>query len=195
MIIHGKYSRMFISWLRRIIQTTAFRLYRSILSVLLRLIRHCQSIVNGKEEDFRERPGSLSLSSQPATNQPEPAPPVTFSLAVPLLEAPLQSQGSQPGTNVQNLHPGLHGRSNDAAFDADFPPNSSVPLMPSPAPELSISEVDVATPPPLAAPDQIVDITLTPIVPDQVNRYRRNVRVKEKHEAFLVTKGPLDCTE
>ncbi|KAG1737408.1 hypothetical protein EDB19DRAFT_956041 [Suillus lakei] len=198
MIVHGKYIHTLVCWLRHIIKAAAFRSYRSLLSVLLQLFRHCQSVANGKQEDFRERPNGVALSSsQPLTNQPDPAPPVTLSLAVPLLEAPLQdlhSLGSEPGTTVQNLHSGLHGRSNDAAFDADVPPNSSGPLMPSPVPELSISEGDVATPPALAAPRHF-DNTLTPIVPDQVNRYGRNVRVKDKYEAFLVTKGPLDYSE
>ncbi|KAG1737410.1 hypothetical protein EDB19DRAFT_956466 [Suillus lakei] len=195
MMIHGKYSRMFISWLRHIVKITAFRSYRSLFSVLLPLIQYCQSVVNGKEQGFQERTGGVALSSQPATNQPDPALPVT--LAVPLLEAPLQSlysEGSQPGTNVQMPTPEFHGWSNDAAFDADFPPHSSTPFMPSSMPEPSIPVV-ITMPPALAPPDQTSDITLTPIVPQQVNRYGRNVRVKGKYEAFLITKGPLDCSE
>ncbi|KAG1859589.1 hypothetical protein DFJ58DRAFT_682285 [Suillus subalutaceus] len=203
MIIHGKNNCMFISWLRCIVKTAALRSYRSFLSVLLRLIRHCQSIVNGKEDDFRERSGGLALSSQPGTNQPdsEPAPPV--SLAVPLLEAPLQSlhsRGSQPQVDIQNLQmttPGLHGGSNDAVFNTDSPKNSSVPSTrrPSFASEPSIPEVDIATPQRLVAPGQTFDIILTPITPEQVNRYHRNVRVKDEFKAFLVEKGPLDCSE
>ncbi|KAG2091846.1 uncharacterized protein F5147DRAFT_840739 [Suillus discolor] len=193
---------MFIFWLRHIVKTAAFRSY-SLLSVLLRLIRHCQSILNGKEEDFRERPGGLTLSSRPGTNlnQPdsEPAPPV--SLAVPLLKAPLQSlhtQGSQPQMDIQDRQmptPGLHGGSNDAAFNMDFPPNSSAPSRLSSASEAGILEVGIATPPPLVAPGQTFDITLTPITPYQVKRYRRDVRVKNEYELFLIEKGPLDCSE
>ncbi|KAG2139271.1 hypothetical protein DEU56DRAFT_944095, partial [Suillus clintonianus] len=196
MIIHGKHIRMFISWLRHIVKTIAFRSYRNLLSVILRLIRHCQSVVNGKEGDFREAPG-LALSSQPATDRSEPTPPV--SLAVPLLEVPLQGlhgQGSQPGMSIQNMQmpiPELHGGSNDAAFNTDTLPNSYAPLMPSSMPEPSTLEVGVATPPPLAVPGQT--ITLTPIVPDQSNRYKRNVRVKDEFEVFLIQKGPLDCLE
>ncbi|KAG1737409.1 hypothetical protein EDB19DRAFT_1829514 [Suillus lakei] len=195
MISRGKYVPTLISWLRHIVKTAVFRSYRSLLSVLLRLIRYFQSVVNGKEEDFRKRPSGLTSSSQPATNQPDPAPPVTLSLAVPLLEAPPQSLSkleSQPGTNVQNFHPGLDGGSNDSAFNTDFPPNSSMPWMSSPAPELGISEVGVATSSTLPKDS---DITLTPIVPDQVNRYGRNVRVTDEYKVFLVEKGPLACSE
>lgn len=95
----------FIFWLRYMVKTAAFRSYRGLFYVFMRLIRYCQSIVNGKEEDFRKRPGGLAFS-QSGTNQPDsqPAPPV--SLAVPLLEAPpqsLPSRGSQPQTDIQNL--------------------------------------------------------------------------------------------
>ncbi|KAG2091844.1 uncharacterized protein F5147DRAFT_619830 [Suillus discolor] len=194
---------MFIFWLRHIVKTAAFRSY-SLLSVLLRLIRHCQSILNGKEEDFREWPGGLALSSQPGTNlnQPdsEPAPPV--SLAVPLLEAPLQSlhnQGSQPQMDTQHLQiiPGLHGGSNDAALNTDFPSNSSAPLVSDSVLELSIpkNNIQVTMPSPLAAQGQTFDITLIPIIPRQINRYWRNVRAKNEFKAFLVQKGPLDCSE
>ncbi|KAG1878623.1 hypothetical protein C8R48DRAFT_687549 [Suillus tomentosus] len=127
----------FIFWLRYMVKTAAFRSYRGLFYVFLRLIRYCQSIVNGKEEDFRKRPGGLAFS-QSGTNQPDsqPAPPV--SLAVPLLE-----RGSQPPTDI-------------------------------------------------ITPDHI---TLIPITPLEVNRYGRNVRVKDEYEAFLVEKGPLDCSE
>lgn len=171
MIIHGKHSRMFFSWLRHIVKTTAFRLY----TYLLRLIRHCQSVVNGRKEDFQERPDGLALSTQPVTEQLKPTPPVSLTLAVPLLEAPLHDQRSPPGTsvNVQMPTPKFHGWSNDSAFDADFPPHSFAPFMPSSIPGPSISMV-VTTPPAPAVPDQIF---LTPIVPQQVNRYGKNVRV------------------
>ncbi|KAG1899518.1 uncharacterized protein F5891DRAFT_1189661 [Suillus fuscotomentosus] len=154
----------FIFWLRYMVKTAAFRSYRGLFHVFLRLIRYCQSIVNGKEEDFRQWPGGLALSSQLGTNQPDfqPAPPV--SLAVPLLEAPphsLLSRGSQPQTDIQNLQVLTPG----------------------------ISELIITT------PDQMFDITLIPITPLEVNRHGRNVRVKDEYEAFLVEKGPLDCSE
>jgi hypothetical protein len=79
--------------------------------------------------------------------------------------------------NIQMPIPGLHGASNDAAFNTDFPPNTSAPLMSSSVLELNIPEDGVAVPPPLAAQDQTFDITLIPIIPDEVNRYRRNVQV------------------
>ncbi|KAG1762584.1 hypothetical protein EDD22DRAFT_952979 [Suillus occidentalis] len=87
--------------------------------------------------------------------------------------------------------PKFHGCSNDAAFDTDPPPHPLAPTMPSSIPGPSISMV-VTVPLAPAVPDQIF---LTPIVPQQVNRYGRNVRVKDKYEAFLIKKGPLDCTE
>ncbi|KAG2368658.1 hypothetical protein BDR07DRAFT_1457187 [Suillus spraguei] len=192
---------MFISWLGHIIKIVAFRSYRSILSVLLRLIRYYKSIVIWKEEGFRERPGGLALSSQPRINQPNSQLTPPASLAVPLLEVPLQSlhsRQSQPQLDIRNLQvptPGLHGGPNDADFNADSPPNSSMLSRPSPASEYSILEVGIATPPPLVVPGRTFDITLTPITPRQVNRYQRNVRVKDEYEAFLVKKGPLDCSE
>lgn len=178
----GKYCRMFISWLRHIVKTATIRSYRSLLFVLLQLVRHFKSIVNGKEEDFREWPGNLALSSQPGTDQPD-SKPAPVSLAVPLLEAPPQSsrnQGSRPQMVIQNLQTptlGLHEGSNDAAFNTDFPLNSSASLMSSSVLKLNIPEDGIALPPPLAAQDQTFDITLIPIIPQQVNRYRRNVRV------------------
>lgn len=90
----GRYIHMVISWLRDISKAAAFHSYRHLQS-LLRLIQHCRSVINGKERDFRER-SNLALSSQPVINQGRPTPSVT--LAIPLLEAPPQSQGCQPGT-------------------------------------------------------------------------------------------------
>ncbi|KAG2094286.1 hypothetical protein BD769DRAFT_1644634 [Suillus cothurnatus] len=66
MIMHGRYIHVFISWLRRIVKTVVFHSYRSLLSVLLRLIRHSRTFFNGKERDFQQRLGAgLALSSQP----------------------------------------------------------------------------------------------------------------------------------
>ncbi|KAG1844495.1 hypothetical protein F4604DRAFT_1821505, partial [Suillus subluteus] len=89
---------MFISWLRYIVKTAAFRSYRSFLSVLLRLIRHCQSIVNGRKI-FEN------------------------GLAWPLLEAHLQSLHSR-GSSLKWTSrifrcqlPGFMEGSDDAAFN------------------------------------------------------------------------------
>lgn len=158
MIDHGILFSKFISLLKHIIKTAAFRSYRSVISVLLQLIRHYQSVINGKEEAFRGWPGGLASSSQPATNQHHSAPPI--SLAMPLLEAPLQSihtQVFQLRTDVHNLQittPGLHGWPNNAALNTASPPHFPPPLI----------------------PEQASVITLIPIVPDpQVAQYERNV--------------------
>jgi hypothetical protein len=69
------------------------------------------------------------------------------------------------------------------------------------------------TSPQFAVSGQPFDIVLTPIIPEQVNRYNRNVvmyanyiflqcaaiiitpRSPEVHGEFEVKKGPLDCSE
>ncbi|KAG2145855.1 hypothetical protein DEU56DRAFT_853593 [Suillus clintonianus] len=194
MIMHGRYIRIFISWLGHFVKTAAFQSYRSLLSVLLRLIRHYQTVFNGRERDFRERPGlALSSLNQPVTNQDRPTPSAT--LAVPLLEAPLQSQGSQPGTSLQfSTRSELNERPINVAYNAQSPLTSSAPPVPMSMPEPNIyNPMSVATPPHPAAP---VHITLTPIVPGpQVRRYDRHVTVKDVRAAFKVKKGPLDCSK
>ncbi|KAG1879054.1 hypothetical protein F4604DRAFT_1923207 [Suillus subluteus] len=182
--MHGRHIRMFISWLRHIFKTAAFHLYRNLLSVLLRLIKHCQSAFNGKDEFCQERPG-LALSSQPVDR---PTPSVT--LAVPLLEAPLQSQGCRPGTNIQSqTHGELNQRANSVAYNAQSPCKSSVPLIPS-----SIPRPNIYNPSAVAMPVHLT--TLIPIVPGkQVKRYERHVIVKDVDAVFKVKKGPLDCSE
>ncbi|KAG2091845.1 uncharacterized protein F5147DRAFT_779888 [Suillus discolor] len=188
------YIRMFISWLRVIIKTTAFRSYRSLLSILLRLIRHCQSVVNGKEGEFRERPG-LASSSQPVANQPELTPSV--SLAVPLLEAPLQTKEFQSGMDVHMPIPEPYEGTNInvTAHDTQSPGSSAVPFPPMSMPEPSIP-VTVAMSPPPTTPGQNVDIFLTPIVPEpQVRRYERHIPINSEYKPFEVKKGPLDCSE
>ncbi|KAG1794487.1 uncharacterized protein BJ212DRAFT_659058 [Suillus subaureus] len=82
-VMQGGYSyiRTLISWLRLTVKTTAFKSYRTLLSVLLRMIRHCQFVLNGKERSLREQ--SLALSSQLVTNQDGLTASVT--LAVPRL--------------------------------------------------------------------------------------------------------------
>ncbi|KAG2358330.1 hypothetical protein BDR07DRAFT_1337834 [Suillus spraguei] len=165
MIMHGRYIRMFISWLKHIVETAAFYSYRSV-SVLLRLIHHFQSVFNAKEGDFQKRSGSAS-SSQPVVDQDKLTPSVT--LAVPLVKALPQSQGSQTGTSLQSSTGGeLNAIPNNVAHNP--------------------------TPLPPAAPGPV--ITLVPIVPEkQVRRYDRDVKVKGVYAAFKVEKGPFDCSE
>ncbi|KAG1844493.1 hypothetical protein F4604DRAFT_1821488 [Suillus subluteus] len=114
----------------------------------------------------------------PASGQPpEPTPPV--SLAVPLLEAPLQTRGSQPGTNVQMpiAEPYEGMNINVSAYDTQSPQNPAAPSTPFSMPEPSIPAV-VAVPPLPTTPGQTFDILLTPIVPEsQVRRYGRHVPV------------------
>ncbi|KAG2038646.1 hypothetical protein BDR03DRAFT_895142 [Suillus americanus] len=188
MIVHGRYIRLFISWFRHIVKTAAYHSYRSILSVLLRLIPHLQSVFNGKERDSQQRPGAgLALSSQPVI---KPTPLVT--LAVPLLEAHLQSQVCQPGTSIQSPTGGQLNP-NSVAYDTQSPGKPSAPLiLYMPVPNVC-NPVGVPTPPPPAAPGHV--ITLVCIVPGEVNRYERHVPVKDVYAAFKVEKGPFDCSE
>ncbi|KAG1834271.1 hypothetical protein EV424DRAFT_761645 [Suillus variegatus] len=171
MIVHGRYIRMFISWLKRILKTAAFHSYKSLLYVLLRLIRHSRSVFNRKEGDFQQRFG-LALSSQPVISQ-DKTPSVT--LAVPLFKPP-QSQGRQPGMSLQLPTGGeLNVRPNNVAYNAQFTGISAAPLIIS-MPEPSVCNlVGVGTPLP-AAPGHVT--TLVPIVPGpQVRRYDRHIPV------------------
>ncbi|KAG1866060.1 hypothetical protein F4604DRAFT_1956841 [Suillus subluteus] len=113
MILPRGYIRMFIPWLRPIIRTTAFRTYTSILSLLLRVFRHCQAIIGGKERVFRE-PG-LALSSQPAPINQKKSTSVT--LAVPLFQPPCMISMPEPSTTtsiVTPSHPVAPGQSFDS---------------------------------------------------------------------------------
>ncbi|KAG1839795.1 hypothetical protein F4604DRAFT_1691067 [Suillus subluteus] len=196
--MHRRYIRMFISWLRHIFKTAAFHSYSNLLSVLLRLIRHCQSAFDEKERFFRERP-SLALSSQPVDR---PTPSVTLAVPLleaplqsqgcqPVLEAPLQSQGCQPGMSLQSqTHDELHQRANSVAYNAQSLSKSSAPLIPSSMPRPNTYD------PSGAAIMPVHMITLIPIVPGkQVKRYERHVIVKDVNAVFKVKKGPLDCSE
>ncbi|KAG1816368.1 uncharacterized protein BJ212DRAFT_1354502 [Suillus subaureus] len=87
-------------------------------------------------------------------------------LAVPLLKVPLQNEGPNPLA------------SNNQTFPTE--PTTSVPSTPS-------------SPYP-AAPGQLFDITLTPIIPGQIKRYERN-KFQDHNEDFEIQKGPLDCSE
>lgn len=185
---------MFISWLRHIVKTAAFHSYRSLrslFSVLLRLIRHSQFVFNEKEGDFQQ-PSGLALSSQPTINQDKSALPAT--LAVPLLDEHLKSQGHQPGTSLLPPTGGeLNARPNSVAYNIQPPGMSSAPLLSMPQPHVC-NPVGAPTPLPPAAPRH--DITLVPIVPGpQVNRYERHVTISDVYAAFKVEKGPLDCLE
>jgi hypothetical protein len=164
LIMHGRYIRVFVSWLRRIFKTAASYSYRNLLSVVLRLIRHCQSAFNRKEGFFQERPG-LALSSQPADR---PVPPTNLAVP-PLFEAHLQNQWWQPGTSIQSpIHSEPNQRSNRAA---QSPHKSSAPLIP-----ISMPRPNIYNPPGVATPGHL--ITLIPIVPGpQVRRYDRHVIV------------------
>lgn len=164
LIMHGRYICVFVSWLRRIFTTAASYSYRNLLPVVLRLIRHCQSAFNRKEEFFQERP-SLTLSSQPAD---KPTPPTNLAVP-PLFEAPLQSQWCQPGTSIQlPIHSEPNQRSNRVA---QSPRKSSAPLIP-----ISMPRPNIYNPPGVATPGHL--ITLIPIVPGpQVRRYDRHVIV------------------
>ncbi|KAG1732077.1 hypothetical protein EDB19DRAFT_1912261 [Suillus lakei] len=185
--MHRRYIRMFISWVRHILKTAAFHSYRRVLSVLLRLIQHCQYVINGEEGDFRERP-ALALSSQPVINQDRPTPPVT--LAVPLLEAPPQSQGCQSGMSLQSpTGSELNERPNIVSYNAQSPCKSSASLIPS-----SMPRPNIYNPAGVTTPGHI--ITLIPIVPGpQVRRYDRHVIINDSSVVFNVNKGPLDCSE
>ncbi|KAG1898112.1 uncharacterized protein F5891DRAFT_1044521 [Suillus fuscotomentosus] len=189
MIMHARYIRMFISWLRRVLKTAVFRSYKSLLYVLLRLIRHSRSVFNRKEGDFQQRFG-LALSSQPVINQ-DKTPSVT--LAVPLFKPP-QSQGYQPGMSLQLPTGGeLNARPNNVAHNAQSTEMSAAPLILS-TPEPSVCNlVGVGIPLP-AAPGHVT--TLVPIVPGpQVRRYDRHIPVKNVYKAFKVEKGPFNCSE
>ncbi|KAG2131682.1 hypothetical protein DEU56DRAFT_454610 [Suillus clintonianus] len=172
MIMPRGFTRSFISWLRLIFRTTAFRSYTGILSLLLRLFRHCQAIIGGKERAARE-PG-LALSSQQAPVSQDKTTSVT--LAVPL--SPRQSDGS-----------------NGVVSNTESLQNSYAPWIPNTMPEPSVS-TSVATPPHPVAPGQSFDdsISLIPTIPGQIKRYERS-EVQGNYAVYEVPKGPLDCSE
>jgi hypothetical protein len=103
------YICMFRSCLRLTVKTTACRSYRILFSVLLRIVRRCQSVFNGKERSYREQ--NLALSFQPVTNQDGLTAPVT--LAVP-------RSPEAPETNIQFPIPELNQGPNDAASGQSF---------------------------------------------------------------------------
>jgi hypothetical protein len=123
----------------------------NILSFLLRVFRHCQAIIGGKERALRE-PG-LALSSQPAPVKQEKSTSVT--LAVPLFVLPSQQSDGWNGV-ASNIQP----------LDYDAP---CIITMPEPSTTKSI-----AAPPHPVVPVQSFDsITLIPATPGQIKRYDR----------------------
>ncbi|KAG2131694.1 hypothetical protein DEU56DRAFT_454897 [Suillus clintonianus] len=171
----GYHIHIFISWLRLTTRTTASRSYKSLLSFFLRLIRHYEAVIGGKDRVLRE-PGS-AFSSQPTAQEKK-----TYeTLAVPLLKAPPESQSE-----------GLNG----IASNTRSPRTSSAPLALSyitmPEPSIHIA-VAVTTPPHPTAVGRFCDIS-TPIIPGQIKRYERN-QFQDHNEDFEVEKGPLDCSE
>ncbi|KAG1775696.1 hypothetical protein EV702DRAFT_1007431 [Suillus placidus] len=174
MVVPRGYIRMFISRLRLIIRTTAFRSYTSILSVLLRVFRHCQAIIGGKERVFRE--SGLAFSSQPApVNQEKSA---SMTLAVPLFSElpPRQSDGR-----------------NGVASNIQSPLDSCAPCitaMPQPA-----TTTNIATPPhPMAPVQSFESITLIPAIPGKIKRYDR-IEFQGDYAVYEIPKGPIDCSE
>lgn len=153
MIIPRCYIRMFITWLMPIVRTTAFRSYTNILSVLLRVFRHCQAIISGKERALRE-PG-LALSYQPAPI--DQGKSTSMTLAVPLFKLPLQQSGDGRNDLASNIQP---------ALDYYAP---CIISMPVPG-----TTTDIAPPPHPVVPVQSFDsITLIPATPGQIKRYDR----------------------
>ncbi|KAG1723719.1 uncharacterized protein EDB91DRAFT_1340174 [Suillus paluster] len=123
MIIPREYLRAFISWLRLILKTTASRLYTSLSSVLLRLIRCCQLAGSGQERACRE--GILALSSQPAEQDRLPA---SVTLAVPLSSIPEPSiyitspqSPVESSINITLLQPPVSGQSLDITLTPIIP--------------------------------------------------------------------------
>ncbi|KAG2048579.1 hypothetical protein BDR06DRAFT_757383 [Suillus hirtellus] len=173
MIIPRGYIRTFISWLRLVIRTIAFRSYTSILSILRRVFQHCQSIIDGKERIFRD--SGLAWSSQPAAVNQEKYTSVT--LAVPLFElSPRQSDGW-----------------NGVASDIQSPLDSRAPwIISMPEPSTTTSIAIISHP---VAPVQSFDsITLIPATPGQIKRYDR-IEFQGDYALYEVPKGLLDCSE
>ena len=143
--MQGGCIRMFISWLNLILRKAIFRSYKTLLAVL-RLFRRCQVVSNGKERDFRDR-GLVALSSQPT----ELTTPATVTLAV-------QSEGAEPVNEWSNVK----------TFSAQAPQNLIASSISMPLP------CTYPAPPQPATPGQL-DIDLTPIIPEEIKRYDRNI--------------------
>ncbi|OAX33708.1 hypothetical protein K503DRAFT_775307 [Rhizopogon vinicolor AM-OR11-026] len=161
----GGCIRMFISWLNLIFRKTTFRSYKILLAVL-RLFRYCQVLSNGKDRAFRER-DLVAMSSQPA----ELTTPATVTLAV-------QSEGAEPVNEWSNV----------TTFSAQAPQNLIASSISMPLP------CTYPAPPQPATPGQL-DIDLTPIIPEEIKRYDRNIFISDTNLMFKVEKGPLNCSE
>ncbi|KIK45677.1 hypothetical protein CY34DRAFT_801301 [Suillus luteus UH-Slu-Lm8-n1] len=110
------------------------------------------------------REPGLAFCSHPADQEKK----AHLTLAVPLLNPPPQSL--EPIVLASN--------------------NQSIP-----APSVPSTPGYIPTPKPHpAASGQLFDITLTPIIPEQIKRYDRN-QLQELNEAFELQKGPLDCSK
>ncbi|KAG1821407.1 hypothetical protein EV424DRAFT_835078 [Suillus variegatus] len=167
----GGYPIQMIDWLKLSVRTTVSRSYTNLLAFLLRLIRHCQVFIGGRERTFRE-PG-LAFSSHLADQDNK----THETLAVPLSKASPRNEGSNSlASNTQSL------------------PTPSVQSTPSyiAMPEPSFhTTVAITMPPHTAAPGKF---TLTPIIPGQIKRYERN-QFQDQNEDFEIQKGPLDYSE
>lgn len=157
------YIYIFFSWLSFIFRKATFRSHEAIL----RLFRRCSEVVSGgKERAFREH--GLALNSQSSEQD-----------KLPTLAVPLQSEGSQPGTNTQRLTPvPVDERSDDVASNTQHSQSLIASSTPISVPEPSIP-TDLSSEP--AAPEQCPNIILTPIIPTEIKRYGRNVPVYASH--------------
>ncbi|OJA21311.1 hypothetical protein AZE42_03882 [Rhizopogon vesiculosus] len=163
--MQGGCIRMFISWLNLILRKTIFRSYKTLLAVL-RLFRRCQVVSNGKERDFRDR-GLVALSSQPTE--------LNTSKIVTLA---VQSEDTEPVDEGSNV----------TTFSAQPSQNLIASLISMPVPHNYPPLPQPATPGRSA-------IRLIPIIPAEIQRYDRDVPIKDKNLVFKVEKGPLDCLE
>ncbi|KAJ8584358.1 hypothetical protein M405DRAFT_468041 [Rhizopogon salebrosus TDB-379] len=181
-----RYIRMFISWLSLVFKKITFRSYKTFLDAL-RLFQHCE-LSGGKERAFRER--GLALSSQPTDPDKLSA---SMTLAVPLLEAPPQSEGLQPVSSLQLPMPGPTDEGLNAMPSSTDPPENLVASsIPTSMPEPSIP---ADMPPQPAAPESYFDVTLIPIIPMQIKRYERKISITDNYVLHQMKKGPLDYSE
>ncbi|KAG2124705.1 hypothetical protein BD769DRAFT_1466731 [Suillus cothurnatus] len=163
-----RHIRMFIPWFRLTVRTTAFRSFMSLLSSFLRLMRHCQDVVDRKERAFRE-PGSAS-SCYPTEQKKN----TSGSLAVP--EASSTSEDSKGvASNTQSP-----GTSSAALVQQNYRSTSE--------PHIHHNN---AMPLDAAATEQFFHIT-TPIIPGQIERSGSKQTNQTMYE---VPAGPLDCSK
>jgi hypothetical protein len=172
MIMPGRHIQTSISWLRVVVRMTAVRSYTNILSALLRLIRYCYIVIGGPGKERACQDRGLALSSQ-ANESDKLTNSVT--LAVPILQAPLDSEGSQLEMDVHPPTLALHQGSHAVAFNNQVPQNSYSPSIPISS---SGSKHSIYTTlPQYPVPGQSLDISLMPITPRQIGRYDRDVKM------------------